>query len=285
MWPILSEFYAWFFGIPKEALQSLILGVSLLTLASVGSWLVAHRQTLEDQRFWRLTFRNIAAVGFLLGASIIWRGHLQPILVALSATTAGILIAFREAFLSLLAFWLRVVKQHYRLGDFIEIDGIRGEVVDITWQHTMLAETGPGKDALNYSGRVVQVPNHRMLSSPLFVDNLTGEFGAHSIQLPLPEGASALAAEARLLAAASLVCDPYQARAEQHMAQLRRAHAIDTPSVEPRVRIRINEEGQAGLVLRVVVPAREKLRAEQLILREYLRQTEAVVRQKSKRRT
>lgn len=139
----------------------------------------------------------------------------------------------------------------------------------------MLAETGPGKDSLNYSGRVVQVPNHRMLSSPLFVDNLTGDFGAHSIQLPLPDGASALTAETRLLTAAQRICQPYQERAEQHMAQLRRAHAIDTPSVEPRVRIRINDEGQPGLVLRIVVPARDKLRAEQLILREYLRQTEA----------
>lgn len=89
--------------VPKEALYSLILGACLLILASVGSWLVAHRQTLEAQRFWRLTFRNIAAVGFLLGASIIWRGHLQPVMVALSATTAGILIAVREVFLSLLA--------------------------------------------------------------------------------------------------------------------------------------------------------------------------------------
>lgn len=267
-------------------LYSLLLGVCLLIVASIGSWLVAHRQTLDAQRFWRLTFRNIAALGFLLGLAIIWRSQLQSILVALSATTAGILIAFREAFLSLLAFWLRVVKQHYRLGDFIEIDGIRGEVVDITWQHTMLAETGPGRDSLNYSGRVVQVPNHRMLASPLFVDNLTGDFGAHCIQLPLPEGASALAAEARLMDAATQVCQPYQDRAEQHMAQLRKAHAIDTPSVEPRVRIRINEEGQAGLVLRIVVPARDKLRAEQLILREYLRQAEAErPPQKHKRKT
>lgn len=261
-------------AVPRETLLTLGLALGMLFVAMGGSWLITRKKTIEERRFWRLTIRNVAAVGFVLGLSIIWRSHLQSVMVVLSAATAGILIAMREAVVSLLAFWVRMVKRHYNLGDFIEIDGIRGEVMDITWLYTMLAETGPGKDSLTYSGRVVQIPNNRMLIAPLFVDNLTGSYGAHLVQITLRDDQDTLAAEAALLDAAQQVCAPYRADAEQHMVHLREAHAIDTPSVAPRVQIRFNDEGGGVLVLRIVVPARDKLRAEQLILREYLRQTQ-----------
>lgn len=257
---------------PRDILLTIALGLALLLLAGLASRWVSHnhRDSLETQRIWRLTFRNIAVVGFLLATGVIWKEHLQTFMVALGAATVGVLMAFREAFLSLLAFWVRVVKRNYNLGDFIEIDGVRGEVLDITWQHTKLVETGPGKDSLHYSGRVVHIPNNRMLLAPLFVDNYTGNFGAHVFVVPLGKDADILAADTALMAAASKICAPFYDDARQHMKHQRRAHAIDTPSVEPKSRIRFSEDGAPVLVLRIVVPSREKLKLEQLIIREYL---------------
>lgn len=255
---------------PRDLIFTALLAGTLLLLAWLAGRLVAQNDSLDAQRFWRLNFRNIAVVGFLFGASIIWKEHLQSVLVALGAATVGILLTFREAFVSLLAFWVRMVKRHYGMGDFIEIEGVRGEVLDITWQHTMLAETGPGKDSLHYSGRVVHIPNNRLLFSPLFVDNLTGAFGAHVFVIPLQQTANILRAEETLLAAADKVCAPYYQDARRHMTDHRRAYAIDTPSVEPKSRIRFADDGNAALVLRIVVPSREKLKLEQQIVREFL---------------
>lgn len=258
----------------RDLLLTVMLAVTLLALVSLGSRWAARKESLEAQRVWRLTFRNVAAVSFLLGAGIIWREHLQSTLVILGAATAGVMLTFREAFLSLLAFWIQMVKRYYGMGDFIEIDGVRGEVLDITWQHTVLAETGPGKDSLHYSGRVSHIPNSRVLFAPLYVDNFTGDYGAHVFVIPLPREANILRAEGMLLAAAEKVCTPFYQDAREHMTNRRKSHAIDTPSVEPKSRIRFNDDGTPALVLRIVVPSREKLKVEQQIVREFLAQVD-----------
>lgn len=260
--------------IPADLLLTAGVAITLMLLVQLVTWGVSHKQTLESQRFWRLTFRNFAVAVFIVSMGVIWKEQLQSVLVALGAAAAGMMLAFRESFMSLLAFWVRMVKRHYSLGDFIEIDDLRGEVIDITWQHTAIAETGPGKDSLYYSGRIIQIPNNRMLLAPLAVDNFTGAFGAHVFQVHLPAGAEPLLAEQLLIAVADELCAPFYPAAQAHMATQRKAQAIDTPSVDAKVRIKIEEEGLVSLVLRIVVPTREKLRIEQAILRQFLRRAD-----------
>jgi len=242
-----------------------------LTLATYGgTWAVSRQQSLENQRFWRLTFRHLAALAFAVSMVIIWRHQLQSSVVALGAALAGVMLTLRENWLSLAAFWVRIGRRHYGLDDFIEVDGIRGRVLDITWLTTVLAETGPGANGLAYSGRVVHVPNYRTLLVPLFVENLTGNFSAHLVTIPLPPGADAVQAEQRLLAAATAHCTGFSEAAEAHMSALQRDEALDTPSVRPKTHIRVGEEGALTLVLRIVVPVADRLRVEQDILREFL---------------
>lgn len=261
----------------EELLASAALAVVLFLLANAATWLVSSKQSIETQRFWRLTFRHVAAMAFVLCLTFIWRKELQTVMIALGAATAALIVTFRENILSMSAFWLRIGRRHYGLDDFIEVDGIRGRVLDITWLSTVLAETGPGKDGLTYSGRVVHVPNSRIMLSPLFVENLTGEFSAHLINVPLPENADAIKAEQLLIEVANNICAPYLADAEQHMRGLQRAQALDTPSVEPKTNIKIAEEGLVTLVLRVVVPFSEKQRLEQAVLRDFLSRADATV--------
>lgn len=264
------NFTAFLGSFKEELLLSIIIAVALFALANTATWVVSGKQSIETQRFWRLTFRHIAALAFVVCLTLIWRKELQSVMVALGAATAAIIVTFRENILSMAAFWLRVGRRHYSLDDFIEVDGIRGRVLDITWLATVLAETGPGKDGLTYSGRVVHIPNSRIMLSPLFVENLTGEFSAHLINIPLPEGADAVEAEQLLIEVASDICAPYLGEAETHMRSLQRAQAMDTPSVEPKTNIKLAAEGMVTLVLRVVVPFSEKQRLEQAIIREFL---------------
>lgn len=253
-----------------DVLLSVGLFVITGTAAHFASRFITRKQPLEVQHFWHRTFRNLAMGLSLLGAAVIWKNELQSILVALGAAAAGLLVALRESWLSMLAFWIRVVKRHYTTGDYIEIDGIRGRVIDITWQHTILAETATGKDAMPFTGRQIQIPNNRMLLSPLFVENLTGAFTAYAFSLPLPPGAMPLKAQALLQAIAHRHCEAFRRDAESHLATFQQNQFIEAPSFEPRVIIRVSEGGKVSLYLRMVVPAKDKLRIEQEILRDFL---------------
>lgn len=253
----------------REATYTAVLALVLLCLASTAAWVMSRNQSRETQRFWQLTFRHIAALGFMLGLGVIWKAELQAVFLALGAATAGFLLAFRENWLSLLAFWTRVIKRQYSLNDFIEVDGVRGKVIDITWLTTTVAESVPGREGTIYSGKVVHIPNNRMLLSPLTVDNLTDEYTLHIITVPLPKAAHPLAAEKVLLAVANRHCAPYLNEARKHMKLLEQEKALEIASVEPRSFLSIGDDGAVTLRLRITVPQDESGRLHQAILHEF----------------
>lgn len=258
-----------------EATCTAVLALVLVCAASGAAWLRSRNQSRETQRFWQLTFRHIAAVGFMLGLAIIWRKELHSLFLALGAATAGILLTFRENWLSLLAFWTRVIKHQYSLNDFIEVDGVRGKVIDITWLTTVVAESVPGKDGTIYSGKVVHIPNSRMLLSPVRVDNLTDEFALSVLTLPLPLGANPLAAEKVLLEAARIHCAPFFEEACKHMNLFEQEKALGIVSVEPRAFLSVGDEGAVTIRLRITVPVEEGGRIHQAILHDFFTNADA----------
>lgn len=250
----------------EEATQTAILAALLLAGSMVASRTLARNQTPETQRFWRLALRNLAVLGLLLGSIVIWKTELRSVFLALGAATAAVFLTFRESWLSVLAFWVQLVKRPYSLNDFIEIDGVRGRVIDITWLSTVLAETVPGKGGTIYSGKVVHIPNNRMLMTPLTVDNLTEEYTLHVLTVPLPSGAKPLVAEKLLLEVARRVCEPFYEQARESMKTLEKEKALEISSVEPKTYLSIDEDSSVTVRLRIIVPSEMRSKLHQDIL-------------------
>lgn len=247
-----------------------MLGVTVYSVAFLLAGIATKNQAMEVKRFWRLTSRNVATACFVIGMGVIWKAELQSVMLALGAATAGFLIGFKEQWQSLLAFWVRVVKRQYALNDFIEIDGIRGRVLDVTWLTTTIAEVGRLRDDLSYSGRVVHIPNSRMLMANLVVENLTGAFSVHTFEVPCHKTANALKAEKLLFDIAVRHCSPHYERAELHMKALRNEQHLDTPDVVPRTRLHFGHDGAITILVRIVALFSEKSHIEQAILHEFL---------------
>lgn len=254
----------------NEAIETTTLGVVIMLGAYVAARLVERGKAPEAKRFWRLTIRHAATAIFVMALLVIWRTELQSLILALGAATAGFLVAFRELWLNWVSFWSRVVKRQISLHDFIEVDGHHGRVTDITWMTTTLAETTTSFEGLSYTGRLIHVPNARMLLATVSVENFTDSFSPHTFKLHLPVGANILKAEALLVASAERHCAPFYDAAEKYLRTARDDAALDLPSAKPRVRIQLAELGHATLLLRMVVPFKDRARVEQLILHDFL---------------
>lgn len=125
-----------------EFVSTAALAALLVLLTWCATWLVSRHESMETRRFWRLTFRHLGTLAFVIGLFVIWRHQLHNGVVALGAALAGLLVTLRENWLSLVAFWVRIGRRHYSLDDFIEIDGVRGRVLNISWLTTDVAESG-----------------------------------------------------------------------------------------------------------------------------------------------
>ncbi|MGH7166069.1 MAG: mechanosensitive ion channel family protein, partial [Nitrospiraceae bacterium] len=255
-----------------DGLNSLILLAVLLILRTVLVRAVFKSQGLavEARRRWVLTIRNTMVWIFIVGLIFIWGHELSAFAVSLLAIAVALVLATKELILCISGSVLRIEANAYSLGDRIEIAGLRGNVLDQTLLATTVLEIGPGAMSNQYTGRAAVFPNSLLLSHPLINETFMKEYIVHVITIPLTTEDDWQTAERVLLEAARAECAPFMAEAQRHMKQLEEKNWLDTPSVEPRVTLRLPEPGRINLLLRVPSPAHRTSRVEQAILRRFL---------------
>ena len=109
-----------------------------------------HVQRILDYFFW---FLKIIFIGRL------WFKGLGPLSTFFGLATAGLAVSLKDPLLNLIG-WLTIIWKHpFSVGDRIEINGIKGDVVDINIFEFTLMEIGEWVDADQGTGRVVYIPN------------------------------------------------------------------------------------------------------------------------------
>ncbi len=224
----------------------------------------------ELRRRWILIVRNLTLALIAVGLIMIWAEELRSLALSLVAVIVAVVLSTKELILCITGSFLKASSGSFSLGDRIDVNHMRGDVIDQTLMSTTLMEVGPGETTHQHTGRVLVIPNSLFLSTPVINENYTGEFGVHNFTIPIKRDDDYLVHEHALIEAAADVCAPYMAKARASMEYLTRTESVDAPSVEPRVTITIAAPDRIDLVLRVAAPIQRKGRIEQQIIRKYL---------------
>jgi len=256
----------------QYGLSSLILLFLFITLRATLVQVVLKNNTLsgEGRRRWIVAIRNGLVGTFVVGLVFIWESQLSTFAVSLVAVALALVLATKELIVCMSGALLRMVTNTYGLGDRIEIDGIRGNVVDFNLLTTTLLEIGPGQTSHQYTGRAMVLPNSLMFTKPITNETYSKKYVVHVITIQLTTQENWERAETLLLTIVHEVCRPYIHEAQQHMKRLEGKNWLDAPSVKPRVTIQLPEPGKITLYLRVPSPAHRTSRTEQTILRQFV---------------
>jgi small-conductance mechanosensitive channel len=177
------------FDADADRLRLQLIASAVLILVLAGLWaLVVHGITrhVDDSTVWyqaRKVASYTAAILTVVGLLWIWLGALRQFGTFFGLLAAGLAIALQDL-LKNIAGWLYIlIRRPYRVDDRIEIDGVRGDVIDIRMFRTSLLEIGNWVDADQSTGRIVHVPNGKVLTSEVF--NATEGFGYLWHELPV----------------------------------------------------------------------------------------------------
>lgn len=261
-------------GQHPEAVK-VLLSVAILLLIVAGRRIAVRtfeNSGLPPQRRNRFLVqsRNAAIVLCVASIMVLWAEQLQTVALSLAAIAAAMVIATKELILCLSGTLLRVSARSFRLGDRIEVNGIRGDVIDIGPLTTTLLEVGPEASIHRLTGRTVVLPNAVFLTTPVANDTFTEQFVLHTTHVDLPRGADWEAAERQLLEVAQEVCGDFVGDAQQNMERIGHKHGLEPPTVAPRVWVTTKDD-EIGLILRYPAPIRRRGQVEQSILRAYLK--------------
>ena len=101
---------------------------------------------------------------------------------------AGLTVALKDFIVGFIGWIVLMGKHGIRLGDWVEINGVTGEVVEIGPFHTVLLETGNWTDSGHPTGRRVTFTNSFAIEGHYFNFSTTGQWMWDELTVVLPTG-------------------------------------------------------------------------------------------------
>ena len=181
----------------RPALQRMLIGIVIvLGIALVGlffnTWLekllgkthLDQRQVQTLKATARLAVQVVAVLLILL---VIF-GPPSQLGTFLGLAGAGLTVALKDFIVGFLGWFVLMRRNGIRLGDWVEINGVTGEVIEIGLFHTVLLETGNWTDSGHPTGRRVTFTNSYAIEGHYFNFSTSGQWLWDELQVVLPTG-------------------------------------------------------------------------------------------------
>jgi small-conductance mechanosensitive channel len=229
----------------------------------------------NDQK--RRTLTNIRSIIFIIliiAFLVLWATQLYQFILSIAALGAALAIASKELILNFGGSFYRVFAHPFSIGDRIEVNDIRGDVVDVGLMSTQLLEVGPKDYTHQYTGRTISIPNSYFLTYEVSneTDNSHSQnsFVLHVFKIPIKNDTSWKNHMDTVLECANEVCKDFIIPGTHYFERLTRKRQVDMPWIEPRVNLKFSSPSEIFLIVRVTVPTKLKGTIEQAIIKEYL---------------
>ena len=168
-----------------------ILGIALIGIL-ISSWMNRLVNQLSVDRRQIQSLHTVARISLqfvvLLVVLLQIFGPPGQLGTFLGLAGAGLTVALKDFIVGFIGWFVLMGKNGIRLGDWVEINGVTGEVVEIGPFHTVLFETGNWTDSGHPTGRRVTFTNSYAIEGHYFNFSTTGQWLWDELQIVLPAG-------------------------------------------------------------------------------------------------
>ena len=127
----------------------------------------------------------VQAVGVLL-ILMVALGTPQQMPTILGFAGAGLTVALKDFIVAFVGWFVLMGKNGIRVGDWVEINGVAGEVIEIDLLRTVLLETGNWTDTGHPTGRKVSFVNNYAIEGHFFNFTTSGQWLWDELQILVP---------------------------------------------------------------------------------------------------
>ena len=170
---------------------------------------------------------------------------------------AGLTVALKDFIVGFLGWFVLMGKNGIRLGDWVEIKGVTGEVVEIGPFHTVLLETGNWTDSGHPTGRRVTFTNSFAIEGHYFNFSTSGQWLWDELQVVLPAGQDPYPIVNEIRKKASEATKESAKQAEAEWRRATRSREMSSFSVEPAISVK-PVVGGVEVAVRYITKANER---------------------------
>ena len=236
---------------------SLILIILLATGAAPRfiDKLYAERGT-QDRRLLttRVAYRSATQASGAVLVLLALFGIPNQVSTVLALAGAGLTVALKDFIVGFLGWFTLMGRNGIRVGDWVEINGIGGEVIEIGLLRTVLLETGNWNDAGHPTGRKVAFVNSFAIEGHYFNFTTTGQWMWDDIDVPIPAAEDPHAVTEAIRKIVGNETAAFASSAEQEWKRATHDGAAHSFSAAPSVDVRPTSTGM-NVVVRYITQA------------------------------
>jgi len=218
------------------------------------SGLAPHRKRLLNLR---VVVRFAAqAVGVLLILLVVF-GTPNQMPTVLGLAGAGLTVALKDFIVAFFGWFVLMGKDGIRVGDWVEINGVGGEVVQIGLLRTVLLETGNWTDAGHPTGRKVTFINSFAIEGHYFNFSTSGQWLWDELPVLIPAGQNPYPVIEQIQKLVAEETESYAREAEQEWQRVTQGYGVQSFSAAPAITVRPTTQG-IEILVRYITRANER---------------------------
>jgi len=213
----------------------------LLTIAFLRRYL---RRKLLNTAIRYKSQKAVEFIGYVLLVIVtisFFTGGIKDFALAIGLLTAGITITLQELILSVAGSFYIFFVGVYKPGDRIEINNIKGDVIDIDSIYTTMMEIGEWVSSDNYSGRIVKLSNAFVFKGPVYNYSKDFPFVWDEFNLAIRYGSDVELAKSVVIKIASEVLSEYVTESISKWSEVVNKYYIENAEVEPTLAITMTD--------------------------------------------
>jgi len=240
--------------------------VAYFVAGYIGKKIIESQNKDHRERYRkRQVLNTVTLVLALLVIVILWARLLEHAATFLGLVGAGLAIALKEPLLAIAGRIAILGGRWYSVGDRIEVDKVKGDVIDIGFFYTRMMELGNWIGGDQASGRIVQFSNSKLFGDTV-VYNYTRNFKYiwDEVMLPITYASNVQAATDILLRAGETYSKEFLQGAEADLEAMKDYFLVPNFELKPQVYVQVTSNW-VQLTMRYVVDPKKRRRANSFI--------------------
>ena len=238
-------------------LGSLALILAILLVVIVTDRAISRRFRLTDRRrihqLRTVSRLAVQVIGVLVVLLIVF-GPPTQMTTLIGLFTAGLTVALKDFIVGFFGWFVLLGRNGLHVGDWVEIEGVSGEVIEIGLLKTVLLEVGNWSVTGHPSGRRVSFVNSFAIEGHFFNFSTAGQWLWDELQVTLPAAGDPYKTAERIAELVGRETEAEGRQAEQDWQRVTAQYGVREFSAKPAISLRPSSAG-VDVVVRYVTRA------------------------------
>ncbi|TJY35766.1 mechanosensitive ion channel family protein [Pontimicrobium aquaticum] len=188
--------------------------------------------------------KGVEIIGYVLLVIIAityFTGTIKDFTLIIGLFTAGMAFTLQELILSIAGSLYIFLVKVYEPGDRIEINEIKGDVIDVDSVYTTMMEIGEWVSSDNYTGRIVKLSNAFVFKGPVYNYSKDFPFIWDEFNLPIRYGSDIDLAKSIVIDIASKTLSEFTTNSKSQWKAVVNKYYVEDAQVEPTLAITLTD--------------------------------------------